>query len=59
MKQRIYVDTSVIGGYYDDEFHKDTLLFFERVFKQDIIILVSDLLQAVLARAPEFERKLA
>jgi len=43
MKPRIYIDTSVVGGYFDDEFSSDTILFFERVLKGEIIILVSDL----------------
>jgi hypothetical protein len=54
MKQRIYVDTSVVGGYFDDEFSKDSILFFDMVVKGDIIILVSDILEAELQRAPIF-----
>ena len=54
MKPRIYIDTSVVGGYFDDEFSSDTILFFERVLKGEIIILVSDLLEAELLRAPAF-----
>jgi len=30
-KQRIYLDTSVLGGYFDDEFQEFTKLLFERV----------------------------
>jgi hypothetical protein len=54
MKQRIYIDTSVVGGYFDDEFSADTIPFFERVKNGEIKILVSDLLDAELFRAPEF-----
>jgi len=54
MKQRVYIDTSVVGGYFDDEFSEETIPFFERVLKEQIIILVSDLLSAELTRAPEF-----
>jgi predicted nucleic acid-binding protein len=54
MKQRVYIDTSVVGGYFDDEFSEETIPFFERVLKEQIIILVSDLLTAELTRAPEF-----
>lgn len=36
MKQRIYIDTSVVGGYFDDEFSEDTIPFFERVKKGEI-----------------------
>lgn len=58
MKQRVYIDTSVIGGYFDDEFSKETIPFFERVLNEQIIILVSDLLIAELTRAPEFVKNL-
>jgi hypothetical protein len=30
MKQRIDIDTSVVGGYYDEEFKEDTIKLFER-----------------------------
>jgi len=58
MKQRVYVDTSVVGGYFDEEFSLDTIPFFDRVKKGDIIIIVSDILEAELLRAPEFVRDL-
>ena len=29
--QRIYLDTSVIGGYYDSEFEEDTRILFEKI----------------------------
>ena len=48
MKPRIYIDTSVVGGYFDEVFREDTIPFFERVKKGEIIILVSDLLHAEL-----------
>jgi hypothetical protein len=31
MKQRIYIDTSVIGGYYDAEFESATQQLFSRI----------------------------
>jgi len=58
MKQRIYIDTSVVGGYFDDEFSVDTIPFFERVKNGEIIIIVSDLLEAELLRAPAFVKEL-
>lgn len=58
MKQRIYIDTSVVGGYFDDEFSVDTIPFFERVKNGEIIIIVSDLLEAELLRAPAFIKEL-
>ena len=58
MKQRIYIDTSVVGGYFDDEFSADTVPFFERVISGELIIILSDLLEAELLRAPLFVREL-
>ena len=58
MKQKIYIDTSVVGGYFDEEFSKDTIQFFNRVKKGEINIIVSDILQAELFRAPKFIKDL-
>ena len=46
MIQRIYIDTSVVGGYFDNEFSIDTIAFFERVIKGELKLIVSDLLEA-------------
>jgi hypothetical protein len=53
MIKRVYVDTSVIGGQFDLEFSADTIPFFECVRKGKVSIIVSDLLEAELLRAPE------
>ncbi len=58
MKQRIYIDTSVVGGYFDDEFSVDTIPFFESVKKGEIVMIISDLLEAELLRAPGFVKDL-
>lgn len=58
MIKRVYVDTSVIGGYFDDEFAIDTIPFFKSIIKGEIKIIVSDLLEAELLRAPEFVKEL-
>ena len=57
-KQRIYIDTSVVGGYFDDEFSADTIPFFDRVRNGEIIVILSDILEAELLRAPEFVKEL-
>jgi predicted nucleic acid-binding protein len=57
MKQRIYIDTSVVGGYLDEEFSSDTIPFFERVKNDEIVVILSDLLDAELFRAPEFVKE--
>ena len=49
----MYIDTSVVGGQFDEEFSTDTMVFFESVMKGQIIIIVSDLVEAELLRAPE------
>lgn len=54
MKQRIYIDTSVVGGYFDEEFSADTILFFDQLRNGEFTIIVSDLLDAELLRAPDF-----
>jgi predicted nucleic acid-binding protein len=58
MKQRIYIDTSVVGGYFDEEFKADTIPFFVRVKRGELTLLVSDLLEAELLRAPAFVKEL-
>lgn len=52
MKPRVYIDTSVIGGYYDEEFKDATRAFFERFKRGEIIFIVSDLLELELTGAP-------
>jgi hypothetical protein len=54
---RIYIDTSVVGGYYDKEFDTATKDFFSEVEKKKITLVVSDLLEAELTRAPEHVRE--
>ena len=44
MKQRIYIDTSVVGGYFDEEFQEATQLLFNRLDKNEITFVISDLL---------------
>ena len=58
MIQRVYIDTSVVGGYFDDEFADGTVTFFELVNNGKIKIIVSDLLDAELLRAPDFVKEL-
>lgn len=54
MKQQIvYVDTSVIGGVFDEEFSAHSKLFFERVISGEYKIIVSDILEQELEKAPE------
>jgi len=50
---KIYVDTSVYGGMYDEEFDPWSKLFFQEVILGDHMIVISDLVQAELSNAPD------
>jgi hypothetical protein len=58
MKLRVYIDTSVVGGYFDDEFEDVTKLFFDRIFKKDFLVYFSEISEAELSLAPQFVRDL-
>ena len=53
MKTRIYIDTSVVGGYFDEEFQEDTKRFYKWFEENDIVFVISDLLVIELINAPE------
>ncbi|MFM2156504.1 MAG: hypothetical protein RL516_1253 [Bacteroidota bacterium] len=53
MKQKVYIDTSIVGGYFDTEFQEATIKLFERLNNDEIIFVVSDLLDLELLNAPE------
>jgi len=57
-KLRLYLDTSVFGGYYDREFEEYTIPFFERVFESEFTILYSTITQDELINAPERVKEL-
>jgi hypothetical protein len=57
MRQRIYIDTSLVGGYYDEEFKEATIQLFERLDKNEVIFVVSDLLDLELINAPQLVRE--
>lgn len=52
-KDRIYIDTSIVGGYFDIEFEVETQLLFKRLIDREVIFVISDLLDIELERAPE------
>jgi predicted nucleic acid-binding protein len=49
----LYLDTSVIGGYYDDEFLQDTQRLFQAVKDNEYDVVVSDLTLKELVKAPQ------
>jgi hypothetical protein len=57
MKQRVYIDTSVIGGCEDEEFSRWSLQLFKE-FQQGLrIAVVSDLTRREIEKAPENVKK--
>jgi len=53
VKQRIYIDTSVFGGYFDIEFAEHTIPLFNRLQNGEFILLFSAVTQDELENAPE------
>ena len=52
MKQRIYIDTSVFGGYFDEEFSDHTIPLFDRLRDEEFTLLFSTVTQDELENAP-------
>ena len=57
-QQRIYIDTSIVGGFFDKEFEKETKLLFQQLEDKEVIFVVSDLLREELKNAPELVKNL-
>ena len=53
MKQRIYIDTSVIGGYFDVEFEVATRQLFKRIANEEFDVFFSEVNEAELMNAPQ------
>jgi hypothetical protein len=58
MIQRIYIDTSIVGGYFDEEFKEATNMLFQRLEKREVKFVVSDLLDLELLNAPSHVKEL-
>lgn len=56
MIKRVYVDTSVVGGQFDEEFDWQTKPFWDAVKNGEIIVIASDLLARELVKAPVYVR---
>ena len=50
---KLYIDTSVFGGFYDVEFEEDTQMLFEKVKLGQFSIVYSDTTEEELLGAPE------
>ena len=58
MKQRIYIDTSVFCGYFDEEFSEFTIPLFKRFEYGEFKLLFSTVTQDEFSLAPEKVKKL-
>ncbi len=58
MRQRIYIDNSVIGGYFDEEFEEATKRLFERIKSKDFDIYFSEVNETELSLAPKHIREI-
>lgn len=56
--QRIYIDTSVLGGYFDKEFEVATQRLFNEVKKGEYKVVISNITEGELLNAPEKVRTL-
>ena len=57
-QQRIYIDTSIVGGFFDEEFEEATKLLFRLLERKEVIFVISEVLMSELENAPEKVRTL-
>jgi predicted nucleic acid-binding protein len=58
VRQKIYIDTSVFGGYFDEEFAEHTIPLFDRHHNNEFTLLFSSVTQDELENAPEKVKEL-
>lgn len=58
IRQRIYLDTSVFGGCFEEEFSNFTIPLFDRLNKGEFILLFSSVTQEELENAPKQVKEL-
>ena len=51
-KLTLYLDTSVFGGYFDEEFKEFTIPLFERIKDEEFKVIFSDITENELLNAP-------
>lgn len=56
--QKIYIDTSVLGGYFDTEFEIPTRELFDQVKRGEYKIVISNITEGELLNAPEHVKTL-
>ena len=58
MAAKIYIDTSIVGGFFDNEFATETQALFERLRNREVIFVLSEVLKKELLNAPPKVRDL-
>jgi len=56
--ERIYLDTSVFGGYFEPEFELWSKLLIDKIIKGEYILLYSQLTEIEINKAPEHVKEL-
>jgi predicted nucleic acid-binding protein len=56
-KLNLYIDTSVIGGYFDVEFEEETKLLFKSILNNEFHVIYSTVTEDELINAPEKVRE--
>lgn len=57
-KLNLYIDTSVIGGYYDVEFEEETKILFDSILNNEFHVFFSSVTEDELINAPKKVREL-
>ena len=57
-KLKIYLDTSVYGGYFEPEFEAFTKPLFDRIFNGEFRLIISDSVRDELEKAPQYVQDL-
>ena len=57
MKTLIYLDNSVIGGYYDEIFASETQTFFKRIENKQFQVFFSNVIESELNLAPFYVKE--
>ena len=57
--ERLYLDTSVFGGYFEPEFKLWTKILFDRIKKGQYKLLLSRVIDIELTNAPQYVKDLA
>src|SRR5690348_11494752 len=55
---KFYIDTSVFGGYWDEEFKEDTRAFLDYTLESNAELIYSDITEEELKEAPQRVRQL-